>query len=69
MCADWMQALFGTMYFYYGLVSSICRSRKGKCVYRLLDKWTIRVHLWTTNNIMRYTCRYATLTNAAMTKF
>lgn len=68
MCADLMQALFGTMYFYYGLVSSICGSRKSKCVYRLLDKWTVRVHFWTINNIMRNTCSYVTLTNAAVTK-
>lgn len=50
MCADLMQSLFGTMYFYYSLVSSIGGSRKCKCVYRLLDKWTVRVHFWTTSN-------------------
>lgn len=67
MCADLMQPLFGTVYFYYSLVSSIGGSRKSKCVYRLLDKWTVRVHFWTTSNSMNIS--YITYTNAAIRKF
>lgn len=56
------------MYFYYGLVSSICRFRKSKCVYRLFDKWIVRVYFWIINNIMGNICSYVILINVVVMK-